>query len=551
MYCSTRFDEMNKVWYGPSTEYTIDKQKNFGEIILEKLSTDANRAMQIDGITGETLTKAEVRQRTIRCAQNLVKFGYTKNDSITIVARNHHNLTPLLFGAICCGIPISPLDVLIVEDGISTILQRLRPAIIFCDADVLRSIQDTIDGIGLSAKIFTVNKSVDGYDSIDSLMVATDKEDSFVCATIDDAVSHIALIACSSGSTGLPKSICWTHASFIHSFLPYSNTEVRTFRCLNFSSFYWFSSIWSTLSSTLCSIRVFSSQPFSTDLFFDLVEKYKVQKFLGPPCQFQAFIKSKRCKNANLSTLLVCIIAGSSIPPVLLENLTQIIPKCLLMTGYGMTEMGGISFTTPRELKECPNSAGQLLQGAQIKIISDTGDKCGIDEHGEIYVKMPIPSMGYYNDEIATQNAFDSEGYFITGDLGYFNAGRLFIIGRKKEIFKNRGFAVWPIELENLILKHPAIKEATVVCVYDDDIMTDLPAAVVIKQDGFSITENEVSTMISDKLANYKHLEGGVYFVDELPVTPSGKIIRPKIKDIAQNLYERKTQPGAPTSKQL
>lgn len=108
---------------------------------------------------------------------------------------------------------------------------------------------------------------------------------------------------------------------------------------------------------------------------------------------------------------------------------------------------------------------------------------------------------------MATKNAFDSDGYFITGDLEYFNAdGRLSIIGRKKEIFKNRGFAIWPIELENLILKHPAVKVATVVSVYDDEMMTDLPAAVVIKQDGFLITEKQICDIIA----------GNVLFVNSI-----------------------------------
>lgn len=169
----------------------------------------------------------------------------------------------------------------------------------------------------------------------------------------------------------------------------------------------------------------------------------------------------------------------------------------------GMTEIGGsASCTAPNELEEYPNSGGRLVPGSAMKIINEnTGEKCGIGEEGEIYVKIPIPCLGYYKDEEATRKAFDDEGYFITGDLGYFDdSGRLIIIGRKKEIFKNCGFAIWPAELEDLIIKNPNIKEAAVVSVFDDEIVSDLPAAIVVKKGDTSITENDVYSIIAGKM---------------------------------------------------
>lgn len=300
----------------------------------------------------------------------------------------------------------------------------------------------------------------------------------------------------------------------------------------------------------------------------EIIFPLQVQFFFGPPSQLQAFLKSERCEKADLSSLISCFPIGGFVPSVLVQTMKKIIPKCLLLTTYGMTEVGGsLSCTTPNELEEYPKSAGRLVPGVEVKIIHEqTGEKCGIGEEGEIYAKVPVPSMGYYKDEIATREAFDSEGYFITGDLGYFDdTGRLYIVGRKKEIFKNCGFAVWPAELENLIVKHPNVQTASVVSVYDNDVMSDLPAALVVKVDGSSITEKDVYAIIagelknlnktqlnlllnvsfflqSDQMASYKRLDGGIYFVNELPMTPSGKVIRPKVKEIAQQFFEAKKQ---------
>ncbi|XP_055297527.1 uncharacterized protein LOC129566039 [Sitodiplosis mosellana] len=543
MNVATHFDDVNKIWSGPSSDVVVNKHENFGEFLLEKLKSDPELVAQINGDTGETMTKSEIRIRSIRCAQNLAKLGCTQNDCIGVVARNHHNLTPLLYGAIFNGSPICPFDVLIVKDGIDVLLDRLRPSFIFGDADVLDSVKEIVNNMGFSSKFFTVNGSADAYESIDSLMNETGEEDSFVCSKIDDAFSHAVVISCSSGSTGLPKSICLSHAVFTFT------QKVQKFGSklitLNFSSMYWLSGILAMLSSATTVTRIFTTKPFSPDLFFDFVEKYKFQFFSGPPCQMQAILTSERCVNADLSSIGLCFLIGSTLPPTLLQTLKKVIPKCILMTAYGMTEVcGGVTCTVPNELEEYPQSSGRLMIGAKIKIINQNpGEKCGIGEEGEICIKIPIPPMGYYKDEAATRNAYDNEGYFISGDLGYFDeTGRLYIIGRKKEIFKCRGFAIWPGELENIILKHSAIRDVSVVSVYDDKIVSELPAAVVIKKDDSSVTVDDVYAIVADQMVSYKRLDGGVYFVDEFPLTPSGKIIRSKVKELAQKFYQLKKQ---------
>lgn len=167
-----------------------------------------------------------------------------------------------------------------------------------------------------------------------------------------------------------------------------------------------------------------------------------------------------------------------------------------------MTEIGGsASITKPNELDEYPNTVGCPLPGVSMTIISpETNERCGIGEEGEICIKIPIRVLGYYENEEANRAAFDAQGYFITGDIGHFDeSGRLFVAGRKTEIFKNCGRFVSPIELENIIIKHPHVQEVCVVSVFDDEIVTDLPAAVVVRTKNSLITENDVYSMIAGK----------------------------------------------------
>lgn len=196
------------------------------------------------------------------------------------------------------------------------------------------------------------------------------------------------------------------------------------------------------------------------------------------------------------------ILIGSYLPSKLIETVTETLPKCILLTAYGMTEIGGgVTFTKPNELQKYPETVGCLLSGSEIKILNElSGEKSGPNEKGEILVKIPIPCLGYYKDDQATKNAIDKDGFFVTGDVGYIDSdGFLFIVGRKKEIFKNCGYSIWPNEIENVLVESPEIQNAVVTSVYDENNVTELPAAVVVKQKSSLITEQEIYSLVAGK----------------------------------------------------
>lgn len=231
----------------------------------------------------------------------------------------------------------------------------------------------------------------------------------------------------------------------------------------------------------------------------------QVEFFVGPASQIQAFLKSDRCKSADLSSLTTCFSIGGYTPSIVNETIKVLVPHCIFLTAYGITETGGgVSITKPKELDEFPNTVGHLVSGIHVKVVNiQTNEKCGIGEEGEICVKIPVPIMGYLKDETESQVAFDDEGYFITGDIGYFDeCGRLFINGRRKEIFKNRSFPVWPAEIEDVIQKHQAIRHACVVNLWDDDLATDLVTAVVVKNENYSISADEIYELVAGMVFN-------------------------------------------------
>lgn len=210
-----------------------------------------------------------------------------------------------------------------------------------------------------------------------------------------------------------------------------------------------------------------------------------------------------------MSSLLLCLLGGGNLPFSVVHRFTTLLPKCCLLISYALTETFNVLSTGIHEdLLKYPNVVGRLAAGVQLKIVNvTTGMKCGIDEAGEICVKFPIPLMGYFRDDEANRIAFDCDGYFMTGDVGYLDgAGRLFVNGRNKDMFKVRNNVIWPSELEDILQKHEAIRNVCVVGVFDEETATDLAAAVVETNDGYTITKEEVYKLISGKIINRKSI---------------------------------------------
>lgn len=160
------------------------------------------------------------------------------------------------------------------------------------------------------------------------------------------------------------------------------------------------------------------------------------------------------------------------------------------------------------------------------------------DEIGEIYVMSAVRFLGYANNIEETKNAFDSEGWFKTGDLGYITAeGDIFIVDRKKDMIKYLNYQVAPSELENFISGIDGVLSVCVVGI-PDMISGDLATAVIVKDFNNALTEQDVIDEVTRNFPQFKRLHGGAYFVDTLPLTPSGKIKKREVRKQAARMYK-------------
>lgn len=164
------------------------------------------------------------------------------------------------------------------------------------------------------------------------------------------------------------------------------------------------------------------------------------------------------------------------------------------------------------------------------RLIGDDGEDVPEGEPGELWVKGPCVTKGYYNNPQATNDAFE-DGWYKTGDI-LQNRGRLwYVTDRKKELIKYKGLQVAPAELEGVLLSHPLIEDAAVIGVPGEG--TEVPRAYV-QADKEKISEEEIKLFVKSKLAPYKQLRGGVVYVDQIPRSTVGKILRKDLRDLAK-----------------
>uniref|UniRef100_A0A182Q0L1 AMP-dependent synthetase/ligase domain-containing protein n=1 Tax=Anopheles farauti TaxID=69004 RepID=A0A182Q0L1_9DIPT len=242
-------------------------------------------------------------------------------------------------------------------------------------------------------------------------------------------------------------------------------------------------------------------------------------------------------KTADLSSVRTWILGGGFIP----EKLRDRIDAMLAPTGgrtmcvYGLSETGRVTMDAQ---KRKPKSVGSLVYDAVVRIVDDNGNRLGVGESGEILVQTAGDHGSYYGNEDASLKAKDANGFFQSGDIGFFDdEGYLYIVDRKKDIFKYRNFYISPTDLEAIISQIEGVLEVCVVGIKDENLATDVPAVAIVRLPGaLSLDATQVHKVVDEQVSDYKRLRGGVFFVEELPKTHNGKIVRRKVAEMIQKL---------------
>ncbi|XP_065075003.1 probable 4-coumarate--CoA ligase 1 [Ochlerotatus camptorhynchus] len=541
----TFYDPSTKIWSGLPRKPIFNPQQGIGDLILQILERNADKVVQISADSGVEVTGAEMRLRTIRIAQNLIRMGYGSGrhseDIFTMIVRNGEYTAPVLFACFALGIPVNTLDPSFQRDDLSHMLETVQPKLVFCESEILEELIAACDLANVSPKIIVTEDHIDGYDHVKSLLESTGNEAAFVSVPIANPTVQLAVLLCSSGTTGRSKAVCLSHSICIAHLANFFQCNPSD-RTLAFSTLYWLSGMFTLLTSTAWgATRIITRQTYDAELTLEIIERFRVSAVVLPSSQALGVVNSPNANVKALRSLRFSFTGGSMIPVSLKRSFEQLIPGRFLEVVYGFSEIA-LAVTFTREEFYRDGSVGFPVAGTEFKIVDDDGQALEVDQEGEILVRAEYVFGGYFGNEDATRQILDSEGWLHSGDIGRFDEdGYLYVVDRKKDIIKCSGFQVSPSEIESVIQEMPGVAAVCVVGIPAE--VFDLATALVVRKGSVESEvpdSAEIARKVEEALPWYKHLKGGVYLTNELPLTPSGKVMRRSVRDIVLRIKDGK-----------
>jgi long-chain acyl-CoA synthetase len=257
----------------------------------------------------------------------------------------------------------------------------------------------------------------------------------------------------------------------------------------------------------------------------EIIQRDKVTIFEGVPTMYAAILNVPDAGNYDTSSLQICVSGGAAMPVEVMRGFEEKF-GCKVLEGYGLSETSPVaSFNHPdRERK--PGSIGTPVDGVEMKLVDEDN---GV---GEIAIRGHNVMKGYWRNPEATADVM-RDGWFHTGDMAQVDDdGYYFIVDRKKDMIIRGGYNVYPREIEEVLYEHPAVREAAVVGVPHDELGEEVGAAVALKE-GADADPDELRAFVKDQVAAYKYPRQ-IWFVDELPKGPTGKILKREIDVPAQ-----------------
>jgi long-chain acyl-CoA synthetase len=493
--------------------------QNLARILTETAAKHGDRtAFKLDDIE---LSYAMLDETSARVAALLKAKAVEPGDRVGLMLPNLPYFPAIYYGILRAGAVVIPINVLLKEREVSYYLGDSGAKLLFAWHDFAGAAEAGADNAGAECILVKPGE-------FEQLLLAQEPDRELAERSGDDT----AVILYTSGTTGQPKGAELTHENL------YRNCSMTSTTLGEFSHedvllgalplFHSFGQSCTMNSAVSVGATVTMIPRFDPEKALEMLSRDKVTVFLGVPTMYNAMLHAKGADTADASTLRLCMSGGAAIPVELIRGFEEKF-ECAILEGYGLSETSPVaSFNHPdRERK--PGSIGTPIEGVEMQVWDDQGNEVPQGEVGEIVIRGHNVMKGYWQRAEATAAAIDSDGWFRTGDMAKMDEdGYFFIVDRKKDLIIRGGYNVYPREVEEVLYEHPAIQEAAVVGVPDESLGEEVGAVVVLKE-GESLDAQGVKAYVKEQVAAYKYPRK-VWFVDELPKGPTGKILKREIE---------------------
>ncbi|KAF4999689.1 hypothetical protein FDECE_11443 [Fusarium decemcellulare] len=419
------------------------------------------------------------------------------------------------------------------------LLQDSSPTFVIAKPDVLAIAVEAVERLGLpKSRIYVFDDSTVNNPPSDSL---AERHWSQLVADANDAQSFQC-----SGTSGLPKGVETTHSNYvatgeaamIHRDLEKSGDQPERALC--------FLPLYHAAAQTVYAIdypkmgiTTYMMPSFNFPQMLECIQRFGITELLVAPPIVQALC-SPLTRKYNLSSVKAIFSGTSPLSPKLALQVEKLWPnrEVQIRQAWGMTELTGVGAVWDASSAPIPESVGEVVPNGTIKLMDGEREITEPNVSGEMWFSGPVMMKGYWQNSAATQDTIveeDGTRWLKTGDLAYVDfyspGANIFLVDRIKELIKVKGYQVPPAELEAVLLQCPGVADAGVVGVQLEG--TEVPRAYVVKAADSTITKQEITTWVEERLTEYKWLKGGVAFVNSIPRNPAGKILRRILRDRA------------------
>jgi acyl-CoA synthetase (AMP-forming)/AMP-acid ligase II len=465
------------------------------------------------------LTYADLLDRSRRVARLINEAGVER---VGMVAPNSELVPTLLFGGAVAGVPFAPLNYRLADDRLRAICSRLAPAIVVADSGAADRIRG-IDGVTvmtedeLSGRVATASPADEGHTDPD----------------------QVAVWLFTSGTTGEPKAALLRHrhlVSYVLSTIDYMAAPDDEATLVSVPPYH-IAGIATILSSAYSGRRIMYLPQFEPKDWVQIAEQESITHAMVVPTMLNRVLDAAEAADAHLPALHHLSYGGGRMPVPIIERAMRLLPQVGYVNAYGLTETSStvavlgpeehrVAFVSDDpEVRARLGSVGRPLPTLELEIRGPDGDVLPAGETGEIYVRGDQIAGEYHG-----RSALDADGWFPTNDGGHLDsAGFLFVEGRLDDVIVRGGENMSPGEIEDVLLQHPAVAEAAVVGVPDNE-WGEVVAAAVVLEPGMTAGEPELQAWVRDRLRSSR-MPTVVEIRDALPYNETGKLLRRVLKE--------------------
>jgi long-chain acyl-CoA synthetase len=473
--------------------------------------------------TGRTLTYRELRDSCRRVAAYLARHGLQPGTHVSLVMPNGLATLRILLGAMYGGYCVNPVNLLSGPEPMRYVLDHSDCALVFTAPDWTAKVRDHVAALTRPVAVIEVDPDA----------AALPDEGGEGAEAPPPGPAALALLMYTSGTTGKPKGVMLTQSNLVANAQAIS-AEHRlgpSDRVSAILPLYHINAFAVTMLAPLAhggSLAMPSR--FSASQFWEMVARHRCTWINMVPTIVSYLLEGPVPPRESIAAVRFCRSASAPLPP---EHLLAFQNKFGIgvIETMGLTETVAPAFSNPYEPGERKVGAVGRPSGCEAMIVDESGRELPDGTPGEVVIRGPQVTPGYYKNEAATASSFFPEGWLRTGDVGVRDAdGFFFITGRIKELIIKGGENIAPREIDEVLLKHPAVLDAAAVGVPDKHYGQEV-VACVIRREGRDCTAEELREFCVTHLGRFKAPKS-IHFVAELPRGPSGKVQRLKLVDL-------------------